>query len=130
MVTQHTEQRIGEAWRLHRNHDYQGAIRMYEDILKSAPNHVDVLYGLGLAQKSLGNTSDAIKSFHRSLDIARGALRGVRTAASADGVVGANDIESAEDDRYMMLVRMIKQRLAELGVDMDMRTTLEVPTIR
>jgi hypothetical protein len=28
----------------------------------------------------------------------------------------ANDLKSAEDDRYMMIVRMISQRLAELGV--------------
>lgn len=117
MSTMHTEERIGEAWRLHRVGDHAASIEIFQDILNKAPKLVDAHYGLGLAQRADQQNDAAISSFQEALRLAKDALKAVDTAAEADGHHGSNDLASYEDDRYLMLVRMITQRLAELGVE-------------
>lgn len=89
---------IGQAWRTHREGNNEVAINEFGRILRSAPDSIDANYGLGLAYKAAGNQNAAREAFQRALDL-------------------ASKIEPAsqeERDRYMMLSRMIKQRLEEL----------------
>lgn len=115
MSTMHTEERIGEAWRLHRVGDNPAAIDIFKDILSKAPKLVDAHYGLGLALRADGKNDEAVKSFQEALTLAQGTLNAVDTAAESEGHRGTNNLDSYEDDRYLMLVRMIEQRLSELG---------------
>jgi len=116
MSTMHTEERIGEAWRLHRSGNNQGAIEMFEDVLAKTPKNLDALYGLGLARRANGNNKGAIEAFHAALERAQEGLAAIDTASVVDGHHGTNDLDTYEDDRFLMLQRMINQRLAELGV--------------
>lgn len=115
MATRATEERIGEAWRLHRKGDNRGAIQLFNEILSKTPNNVDAHYGIGLAQRAEGDEEGAIASFQRALELAQAALDAVKVTSVVDGHGGGNDLDTYEDDRYLMLSRMINQRLTELG---------------
>jgi len=117
MSTMHTEERIGEAWRLHRAGDNAGAIEIFDDILRKTPKNIDAHYGLGLARRADGNAESAIESFKQALELSHNALDAVETTSASEGHHGANDLDTYEDDRYLMLIHMIGQRLAELGVE-------------
>lgn len=112
----HSEEKIGEAWRLHRNGDNKTAIAMFAEILQKTPNNVDACYGLGLARRSSGDVAGAIEAFKMALKLANKALDAVNTESQVSGHHGSNDLATYDDDRYMMLNRMLKQRLAELNV--------------
>jgi len=116
MSTMHTEERVGEAWQMHRSGNNRGAIEIFQDILKMTPRNLDALYGLGLAQRAEDHIDEAIKSFQAALDLARDALNAVNITSDVDGHHGRNDLDTYEDDRFMMLQRMISQRLEELQV--------------
>ncbi len=115
MATMHTEERIGEAWRLHRNGDNAGAEKIFREILDKAPKHLDALYGLGLARRANGNPSGAAEAFQAALQLAKDAYNAVDTQSVIDGVNGGNDLGTYEDDRYLMLQRMIQQRITEVS---------------
>ena len=110
MAEERNKERIGEAWQMHRNGNNAGAIEIFEDIIRSSPEELDALYGLGLAQRSDGNDESATESFNKALTIAKDRL------AELDGgkEVAQNLLDSEEDDRLLMLSRMISQRLEEL----------------
>lgn len=108
-------ERIGQAWRLHREGDDAGAIRMFQDIIAINPENVDALYGLGLAQKAKGDLDAAAVAFRQALDNTERALSAVKTTSQAEGNLGDNDLETNFDDRYMMLTRMLTQRLLDVG---------------
>lgn len=114
MSTLANEERIGAAWRLHRDGKHAAAIEMYQDILKRTPSNLDALYGLGLAFRNNGDLVKARESLQKAFDIAQRALDGVASASEAEGHHGANDLDTYEDDRFMMLSRMLQQRLGEL----------------
>jgi len=111
----HSEERIGEAWQQHRAGNNVKAIEMFQEILNRTPNNLDALYGMGLARRANKQKDEAIKVFKQAHDLAQAALSAVDTASAVDGHVGSNDLGTYEDDRFLMLSRMIKQRLAELG---------------
>lgn len=115
MSTMQSEERIGEAWQQHRAGNNVKAIEIFQEILNRTPNNLDALYGMGLARRANKQADEAIKVFKQAQDLAQSALAAVETAAAVDGHVGTNDLSSYEDDRFLMLSRMIKQRLAELG---------------
>lgn len=110
----HSEEKIGEAWRLHRNGDNKTAIAMFSEILEKTPNNVDACYGLGLARRANGDKTGAKEAFQTALKLAGKALDAVHTESSVAGHHGGNDLATYDDDRYMMLSRMLRQRLAEL----------------
>ena len=70
---------------------------------------------MGLAHKASGNRAAAASSFQQALSIAESALSAVQTTSQAEGQHGGNDLESNFDDRYMMLTRMLKQRIDDVG---------------
>ena len=114
MSTMHTEERIGEAWRLHRSGNNPAAIELFEEILAKTPKHLDALYGLGLARRANNNASGAREAFQMALQLTMEALKAEDEIYAVDGHHGSNNLDTYDDDRFMMLQRMIKQRLAEL----------------
>jgi Flp pilus assembly protein TadD len=93
------EVQIGQAWGNYRNGRNDAAVSEFERILKSNPDSVDAYYGLGLTQFALGKKQAASESFGRALEL-------------------VNQLQAAnheEQDRYMMLARMVKQRLDDVG---------------
>lgn len=98
---------IGRAWRYQREGKADEAIHEYERILKQDGNNIDANYGMGLAQRTVGKKENAIPYFRKALEL-------VDAAAKARNHV-PGDRNTAEDDRYMMLGRMIQQRLTELN---------------
>jgi tetratricopeptide (TPR) repeat protein len=111
MATMQVEERVGEAWKQHRMGNNPAAIEIFEEILKQRPDHIDALYGLGLSRRANGETAWAIEAFKKALMLATEALN---TEEKTGGAFKGNNLESYDTDRYMMLSRMIKQRLAEL----------------
>lgn len=110
------EERVGQAWQFIRNRQYERALEAFNDVIRSMPDNVDAHYGLGIVQRALGDHKASIASYQKTLELAQNALKAVRTTSSVDGNTAANDLETQEDDRFLMLITMIKQRLAELGV--------------
>lgn len=106
---------VGAAWGQLRNGQYPDAIAGFERVLQTVPNHVDAHYGLGLALRESGREADAVESFQKALEIAQSMLEAIRNKAGMGGDPAHNELGSTEDDRYMMLTRMVKQRLAEMG---------------
>ena len=119
MSTIRIDERIGDAWGLHREGKNQQAIEAFKDVLNTAPTSVDAHYGLGLAQQADGQNEQALETFQKALELSTEAYQSSRNLAGAEGVPGENDLESIEDDRYMMLQRLIKQRITALGGNPD-----------
>ena len=115
MSTLPITEKIGEAWRLHRDGNNDGAVRMFQDLISTHPENVDAYYGLGLAYKANGDRAKATASFKQALEITEQALSAVQKASQAEGHASGNDLETNIDDRYMMLTRMLKQRLEDLS---------------
>ncbi|MEO1162424.1 MAG: tetratricopeptide repeat protein [Chloroflexota bacterium] len=110
MAEERNQERVGEAWQMHRNGNNAGAIEIFEDVIRSYPEDLDALYGLGLARRSNGNDTGATDAFSKALTITKERL------AELDGGkdVTQNLLDSEEDDRLLMLRRMISQRLEEI----------------
>jgi hypothetical protein len=98
MANEGTSAQIGQAWRSHREGSSDIAIEQFGRILRGTPDSIDANYGLGLANKAAGNKTAAVEAFQRALDL-------------ADKV---EPTSQEERDRYMMLSRMISQRLEEI----------------
>ena len=107
---------IGQAWRFQRDGKADAAIAEYERILRQDADNIDANYGMALAQRTAGKYEAAIKYFERSKTLVDTAVAG-RSRARGD-TLAAN---TPEDDRYMMLTRMIKQRLAEINAALQPR---------
>ena len=103
---------ISQAWRYQREGRASAAIAEYERILKQDNDNIDALYGMGLAQRDDHQTSKALEYFRRALELVETAAA-ARRPSNTDEERFANN--TPEDDRYMMLGRMINQRLTELG---------------
>lgn len=103
---------ITQAWRYQREGRANAAVAEYERILKQDANDIDALYGMGLAQRDDHQNAKAVESFRRAQELVEAAASARRPVSSGEERIAAN---TPEDDRYMMLGRMIKQRLAELG---------------
>jgi Flp pilus assembly protein TadD len=114
MASVHTEERIGEAWQLHRMNNNPAAITIFQEILDKNPKDIDALYGLGLAQRAYGENNAAIDTFEQALEVAQNGLKAFDNSLMLDGKV-SNSPNTDQDDRFLMLSTMIKQRLAELG---------------
>jgi tetratricopeptide (TPR) repeat protein len=104
MSSSNVSAQIGKAWGFHREGRNNDAIREFETILASAPNEVDALYGLGLAQKADGQQEAAIKSFSKALGLAKDWCSG---RLSGDARSGRGQLAARREHRYMMLVRML-----------------------
>jgi tetratricopeptide (TPR) repeat protein len=111
-----TVSQIGHAWGFLRQGQPDAAIKEFEKILQNEPDNIDANYGMGLAQRGTGQYQAAVKHFQHGLEIVDqndSAGRIAREAAANDFQTERIKPNTAEDDRYMMLTRMLKQRLAE-----------------
>lgn len=115
MSTLPSTEKIGRAWRLHRDGDNNGALRLFDEVIAASPENVDAHYGMGLAHKAGGDMAAAADSFRQALSVTEQALSAVQVTSQAEGQHGANDLETNYDDRYMMLTRMLKQRIEDVG---------------
>lgn len=115
MSTLPSAEKIGRAWRMHRDGDNHGAMQAFEEVIAASPDSVDAHYGMGLAHKASGDTEAAADSFQRALSVTEQALTAVQVTSHAEGQHGANDLETNFDDRYMMLTRMLKQRIEDVS---------------
>ena len=106
---------IGVAWGQHRNGQNVDAVRAFDDVLAIKSNDVDALYGKGLAQRASGDKSGAVKSFQLAYDYVTRTTAALQKARIIED--GSNSLKTTEDDRYMMLARMCRQRLVELDTE-------------
>lgn len=109
---------IGQAWRYQREGKADAAIAEYERILRQDVDNLDANYGMGLAQRAAGKYEAAIKYFDHCQKLVNAAIA-VRGQVRGDTIYLPN---TPEDDRYMMLSRMIKQRLAEINTVLQPRS--------
>ncbi len=103
---------VSNAWRYQREHQAPTAVTEFQKILKQDENNIDALYGLGLALRDSGNTEGAITNFQHCLELVEAAAIARRPTTTGEEEHRAAN--TPDDDRYMMLARMLKQRLSEL----------------
>lgn len=87
---------LTKAWTHHRDGRHSDAVEAFKAALLRNPDQVDVLYGLGLAQRAGGNAAAAADTLARCL-----------------AIVSSRNEQSPADDQMAMLKRMVEQRLAE-----------------
>jgi tetratricopeptide (TPR) repeat protein len=100
---------VTQAWNHQREGRAAAAVSEFEKLVKQHPQDVDVNYGLGLSQKAAGQTAAAISTFRHTLEIIGDSMK----IENANRSVELENVKTPEDDRLMMLQRMVKQRLAE-----------------
>jgi tetratricopeptide (TPR) repeat protein len=88
---------IGNAWALHRQGKHENAIAEFSQAMKSAPDNIDAVYGLGLSQRGAKMREAAIRTFEQCQQMVAAALQTDPTS-----------------DRLEILEKMCQQRLAEL----------------
>jgi len=126
MNVQQFEQKIGDAWQAHRSGQQAQAVQLFETILSELDSlvdkdsktsrtrlEVDARYGLGLALRAQGNQQAAISSLQAAYSLCQESHQ--TFANHPDFQAQGNDRGTYEDDRYMMLLVMLGQRLRELG---------------
>jgi tetratricopeptide (TPR) repeat protein len=105
---------IAEAWGFLRQNRAADAASIFEQLIQKDGEDVDAYYGQGLALRALDKKDAAIESFQKALDVAQKLLAEIRSHYGSDET--RSSLDTTDDDRYMMMDRMIHQRLAELGV--------------
>lgn len=118
MTGQEISRLIGDAYNLQRQRNFTASVTAFKDLLKEMQTissmqenrHLaDVYYGLGLGERAIGNATAASDAFEKALVLATDTLEIV---LATDGL---SNLKNDEDDRFMMLTVMIKQRVAEMG---------------
>lgn len=112
MSSDTVEAQIARAWDFQRKGQAADAAKEFERILKQNNDNIDAHYGMGLAKRSSGQNADALEHFQQALKLVEAAAETRRPAREG---AERNEPNTTEDDRYMMLNRMIKQRLAEIN---------------
>jgi tetratricopeptide (TPR) repeat protein len=97
-------EQLGRAWTHHRQGRHDAAISEFQDLLREAPNQVDALFGLGLAQRGAKQHDAAAATFGKCLEAVE------------------RQLQEQPDDRYAMMRRLVQQRLAELKTQVDSHT--------
>lgn len=132
------DERIGDAWQQHRNGNHKAAVDAFESLLKDTPqdmnvdsvdklsdeqrsarlgemaDSVDAMYGLGLATRANGDDARSLEIFQDALALTNKMLK----ALGVDDIsAGRNELNSFEDDRFVMMRRMLSQRVEEMQDD-------------
>lgn len=103
---------IGKAWGYQREGRGKEAAAAFEVILKQNPNNIDANYGLGLALKANRDYQAAAHTFNTTLNLIKDSISVEQTRRTKDNP--EDNVRTPEDDRLMMLQRMVEQRLAEV----------------
>ncbi len=119
MTLDELSRRIGDAWNYQRERNWRAAADAFQKLVQEAEHlehtedvlhHlVDIYYGLGLSERGLGRKDAALEAFNKAAELASESFEMVK------GVGGSNNLNDEEDDRFMMLGTMIKQRIAEMS---------------
>lgn len=120
MENQTTRQNISNAWRLHREGNSDAAIEGFQAVLAGDSDNIDALYGIGLAYRAAGMNERAVESFTAAQNALeeweKARVDSGKESDSGDGSLVISDPIAGEGDYYLILSKMIGQRLAELGV--------------
>ena len=108
MTQEDLSKMIGDGWESLRKGNPKGAQDVFRKVLNDDNENIDAHYGLGLAFRAAGDKASAKTSFETSLRICERELAAIRKGDRA------NDLTTTRDDRYMMLIRMLGQRIAEV----------------
>jgi len=106
---------IADAWVNLRTGQMELALAGFDGVLMADSENLDALYGKGMVLRATGQTDAAVSIFRKVLDVSQQRLTELR--AQHVGHETAIGFENPEEARFMMLGRMIRQRLAELGVN-------------
>jgi tetratricopeptide (TPR) repeat protein len=99
---------IGAGWAAHRNGQNDEALKQFESALAMDNENIDAYYGIGLAERARGRLPEATAAFEKSLQLTR------LKVEMSQPETGLSAVDVPDIDRYMMLIRMIGQRLAEI----------------
>ena len=102
-------EQVRQAWQQQREGNSSAALAAFAQIVEEHPGNIDARYGLGLAQKVVGNRDEAVGSFRRALELVSGEQEAEDARHNDD-----DRIRSPEDDRLTMLARMLNQRIVEI----------------
>jgi len=108
MTKEELSKMIGNGWESFRKGDPKSALETFRKVLNDDNDNVDAHYGVGLALRASNDKTNAKSSFETALRIAERELAAIRKGERA------NDLTTTRDDRYMMLIRMLGQRIAEV----------------
>lgn len=86
---------LGQAWHQHIAGRDDVALKEFSEMAARSPDDVDVVYGLGLAQKGAGRKEEAIATFRRVLEL----------------LSQAKPEDEEEANRIQMLTRMASQQI-------------------
>jgi tetratricopeptide (TPR) repeat protein len=107
-----TNDLIEQAWNHQRMGHYDQALSGFQQAVRANPSDIDAVYGLALAQKTTGRSEDAVETFNDALKLLTETQNRLMQQENWD----KDNIRTPEEDRYIMLIRMVKQRLAELAL--------------
>jgi tetratricopeptide (TPR) repeat protein len=99
---------ISAGWTAHRSGQHDEALTQFESALSLDNENIDAYYGIGLAERARGRLAEAAAAFEKSLQLTRDKL------AMAQPETGLSAVDVPDVDRYMMLIRMIGQRIEEV----------------
>lgn len=97
------DKKIGSAWKSHRQGFQDQAITEFREILHQDPNHLDALYGLGLAQKASGDGDAAHQTFNKLQQLLNSILEEEQELPLED-----------RQERYVMIAQMVRQQIDTL----------------
>lgn len=103
---------VSRAWNHQREGHADTAVAEFQKLVQQNPRDIDANYGLALAQKKVGQTEAAIKTFKNTLELIAESKKAYESSRTRSDELDM--IKTPEDDRFMMLNRMVQQRLAEL----------------
>lgn len=103
---------VSQAWQYHREGKIDAAIAEFQKIVGLHPKDIDANYGLALSQKVGGETEAAVKSFRNTLELIGESQKAYDSTRNTDSEL--DNVKTPEDDRFQMLSRMVRQRLAEI----------------
>lgn len=101
---------ISNAWDLIRKGELQQSIQAFTAIVQGDPNNIDARYGYGLALAKNGQNAEARQNYEVALQVAEDELEELRNGERK------HDLSTNRDDRLMMIIRMISQRISEVSV--------------
>lgn len=113
MATQNTAtDLVSQAWNQLRTGRADAAVTEFQKIVQQYPKDIDANYGLGLAQRATHHDEAAYQTFQKTLELVEESKNTYESERVPNPETDA--IKTPEDDRFMMLKRMVSQRLSEL----------------
>lgn len=91
--------KIGNAWKAHYAGQNDAAVEQFRALAQTAPDNVDVHWGLGLSYRNLGDKENALQSFQKVDELVTSIL----------------DTEPEDYERFFMLKRMVTQQIEQIS---------------